>query len=95
MASPLLINRSGNSRLNKYEHWNRRVWQEIAIIKSRLDAIEDEVKVDTGGDYEFAPEGDPWEKETVYERVGARMVIGGFLLGIVVGIALTVAVIGG
>lgn len=78
-------NRPGN--VQKLQHWNRRAWQELSIIKTRLEILEKEIKVETGGDYEFAPEGDPWEQETVYIR-DKGMVIFAFLLGVLVGAAI-------
>lgn len=78
-------NRPGN--VQKLQHWNRRAWQELAIIRKRLEILETEMKVETGGDYEFAPEGDPWEQETVYIHDNGKLIFA-FLLGVLIGAAI-------
>lgn len=85
--NPLLVQSKGESDIKKLRRWNRRAWQEITILRSRVEQIEGKLEMDTGGDSEWIPEGDPWDVEVVY-RSNPRMFTGiaivSFVLGILV-----------
>lgn len=77
---------SRGNRVEKLQHWNRRAWQEIALLKVRVEMLETVMKVETGGDYEYTPEGDPWEVEHIYDN---RMVLFAFVFGVLMGSGIT------
>lgn len=80
MARPVLIRRNA-SNVTVLSHWNRRAWQEIAILKARIEELETRVDTTTGGNYEYSPEGDPWDTETVTNKIAVGWAfIGGFVL---------------
>jgi hypothetical protein len=79
---------AGSGRTSKLQHWNRRAWQEIAILKTRIEILEKAMKIDTGGDYEYAPEGDPWEPEIIHDY---KFSLFCFIIGVLVGMSVTLA----
>lgn len=72
-------------------HWNRRAWQEIAIIKTRIDELERRTEIDTGGDSPYAPKGDPWEREVITNKLFIGWAyVAGFVTGSILWILLLV-----
>lgn len=83
---------SPERNLRKLHHWNRRAWEEIVILRKRVEIIERQTGVETGGDYYFREDEKPWEVETVYDY---RLTIFAFFFGMFVGAAIMVAILVG
>lgn len=82
--------RKRNDPLERVNHWNRRAWQEIVVLKKRVEIIEEKTSVETGGDFVHAVEGDPWEREVIIDHKTAVMTFWlGMAAGMLTGILLT------
>lgn len=87
--NPLLVKRQP-APLDKLRHWNRRLWQEFAILKKRVEILEESANIDTGGEFWNAVEENPWEPHIVY--LNSPYIVPAFLAGIILGIIVGVII---
>lgn len=87
--NPLLVKRQPSS-LDKLHHWNRRVWMELAIVKKRLEIVEEKTDTDTGGEFYNSPDENPWEPHIIYLQ--SPYLLPAFLVGMILGVIVTMVI---
>lgn len=62
----------------------------MAIVKKRIDVLEEKTNTDTGGEFYNSPDESPWEPHIVY--LNSPYLIPAFLAGVILGAIVTMVI---
>lgn len=79
------------TRVRRLSHWNRRAWQQIVNLETRLDVVENQLQISDSPNETF-PEGDPWEREIVTNVIWLPA-FRAFVLGVAIGAIIAMVIL--